>query len=1167
MPKQRSARKFFNLLEALVNPGEGLLRLAECMQRPSKSDATNWSFVRGMLPILEYMSSEWVIKSTIAHNVNALYGILHQNFKALEAAIKAFMSGAMVARAFRDVDGATMVSGSHLFRVIFVTFFEYTCRYKDALDVNLGMRELIKQLAEWFYGWEDSFESMTPFNDSFKNLDPRGRRFVLSDLRKKVESLLNIVDRARAVVVHQSLVNIQSERLQDIAAYRHEAVLARLHREYQGPGDQCQAGPRHDNDKVNIQGIRIAPTQEELLCTLQPYLPANVAKAPHQYPTEGIQRLLDVQFRLLREELVAPIRTAIQLIVNDLAEPKLAKTQLGGILKNRGGRYRGQLADYGQDSVIFSIFTGINFGPFTVDKRGGSISISMDPPPGDARHNNSKQRAAYWEAASKKRLMQGGLITLLLKDGAKPLEIFIGTISSNATDLKESTKDNGNRITIRVSFFDAEIELRIARQIQEGKKPNKGQTRLLLEAPVLYEGIRPFLSALQGEPETLPFADYLRHHTDSQYLSRLPSTPPRYAQRPGFMFELKSLLRGASNTGSLRLDVNDPHSVTRTRQELVRSSFLDKSQVEAVLDALTREISLIQGPPGTGKSYTGVEIIKLLMRNGVTPIVLMAFTNHALDHMMLSVLENVTKNIARLGSRSADERISQFSLDKLTRDSTEHKGTIGSKWKAMKEAEDEMNELMNSMVKKHVPRQEMNITIIQEFSDHYDNIFTPPRWIGALYTEHTSSDAGWGVSDNKKKGNPNKLEFWRDGRDLSWLSPPDPKKTATGLKTANRYAVDVQSEGQDHQLQVQKHRAHLLSFLQKHGHSSIPSISTTNRPLEVLEKDDRVWSMSLLERKKLFQRWKVAALERIGDSRLNDFVRLRRNHAEARQQYQDIQDQVQVNLLKNVHVIGCTTTGAAKLVSLFASIQPRVMIVEEAGQVLEAHVLAALVPSISQVIMIGDPLQLRPNLVNYKLSTDNHDTGKIYQFDRSLMERLSQSGLHMSRLDVQRRMRPDISSLIRNTLYPGLVDNPCVLNYPDVRGMSNNMFFLSHSHEECGGGEDSVSKYNEYEVDMIYAFVKHLLRFKGEITTVVDERDIDQLAEHGVETDIATVEQIELSKRVLIRTLDNFQGEEGDIIILSLARNSGTAFVKDITNLEYGEKVRSSVGFLKVRVL
>ena len=44
---------------------------------------------------------------------------------------------------------------------------------------------------------------------------------------------------------------------------------------------------------------------------------------------------------------------------------------------------------------------------------------------------------------------------------------------------------------------------------------------------------------------------------------------------------------------------------------------------------------------------------------------------------------------------------------------------------------------------------------------------------------------------------------------------------------------------------------------------------------------------------------------------------------------------------------------------------------------------------------------------------DNPNGGQIYRFDQSLMERLSSSGLSMSQLDVQRRMRPDISTLIR----------------------------------------------------------------------------------------------------------------------------------------------------------
>jgi len=44
---------------------------------------------------------------------------------------------------------------------------------------------------------------------------------------------------------------------------------------------------------------------------------------------------------------------------------------------------------------------------------------------------------------------------------------------------------------------------------------------------------------------------------------------------------------------------------------------------------------------------------------------------------------------------------------------------------------------------------------------------------------------------------------------------------------------------------------------------------------------------------------------------------------------------------------------------------------------------------------------------------DSRKGRELYKFDMSLMERLSLSGLAMSRIDVQRRMRPTISSLIR----------------------------------------------------------------------------------------------------------------------------------------------------------
>ncbi|KAG8696225.1 hypothetical protein FRC11_000893, partial [Ceratobasidium sp. 423] len=205
------------------------------------------------------------------------------------------------------------------------------------------------------------------------------------------------------------------------------------------------------------------------------------------------------------------------------------------------------------------------------------------------------------------------------------------------------------------------------------------------------------------------------------------------------------------------------------------------------------------------------------------------------------------------------------------------------------------------------------------------------------------------------------------------------------------------------------------------------------------------------------------------------------------------------------------------------------------------------------------------------------------------MERLSESGFPMSQIDVQRRMRPEVSTLIRKSLYPNLKDNDLVTQYPNVRGMYKDVFFISHTNKEAGGGEDSVSKHNAHEVEMIYQLVLHLLRqgcynkegnivvlaaYLGQIpkirqklrdvvTTIVDERDAELLERHGIEDEeTTTVQEVKVSKHVLIRTLDNFQGEEGEVIILSLVRNSGTPYDGLVSSLQYtGDK--SPIGFLR----
>ncbi|KAG2767523.1 hypothetical protein PC129_g18647 [Phytophthora cactorum] len=53
-----------------------------------------------------------------------------------------------------------------------------------------------------------------------------------------------------------------------------------------------------------------------------------------------------------------------------------------------------------------------------------------------------------------------------------------------------------------------------------------------------------------------------------------------------------------------------------------------------------------------------------------------------------------------------------------------------------------------------------------------------------------------------------------------------------------------------------------------------------------------------------------------------------------------------------------TTTGVAKYQQKIASVAPPVVICEEAGEVLEAQLMACLTPACQQLVLIGDHKQL-----------------------------------------------------------------------------------------------------------------------------------------------------------------------------------------------------------------
>lgn len=66
---------------------------------------------------------------------------------------------------------------------------------------------------------------------------------------------------------------------------------------------------------------------------------------------------------------------------------------------------------------------------------------------------------------------------------------------------------------------------------------------------------------------------------------------------------------------------------------------------------------------------------------------------------------------------------------------------------------------------------------------------------------------------------------------------------------------------------------------------------------------------------------------------------------------------------------------------------------------------------------VGDHEQLRPKAEEYGLTVAS---GRGYDLDLSLFERLQGQGFPVASLVLQRRMQPDISALIRATVYPHL---------------------------------------------------------------------------------------------------------------------------------------------------
>ncbi|KAH7929198.1 P-loop containing nucleoside triphosphate hydrolase protein [Leucogyrophana mollusca] len=526
-----------------------------------------------------------------------------------------------------------------------------------------------------------------------------------------------------------------------------------------------------------------------------------------------------------------------------------------------------------------------------------------------------------------------------------------------------------------------------------------------------------------------------------------------------------------------------------------KSIRLDESQAASLLSALTQKVSLIQGPPGTGKSFIGALLAKILHDCTTQTILVVCYTNHALDQFLEDLINiNIpSDSMVRLGAKAKAE-VDHLSLFNQKRS---NHALSRADWRIIDRLRDDSEDLCERLM-----------TTFDQFN--------APKIQAADILRH--------------------LEF----NDSTYFEAFRVPKSDDGMTKVNRRRRKIDS----HYLYSQWSNGWNAGVFGCH-----PQI----------QQVPEIWGMPKPQRLKLIEKWSTDIRKEL----VAEMCAMGKNYNDRQVHLARKFNENVTATLKTKRIIACTTTGAAKYSEDIRAAAPDVLLVEEAGEILESHVLTALGEDTKQLILIGDHKQLRPKVNHYLLTVEK---GEGYNLNMSLFERLVLKGFPHRTLTIQHRMRPEISTLIRRLTYPDLIDAPGTKVRDNIRGVCDNIMFINHDYPEDDmlqaadrGDTGASSKQNTYEAQMVLKMVRYLAQqgygtdkiviltpylgqlyklreaLKTDNDPVLNDLDSFDLVRAGLlSTAAATVSK----RRIRLATIDNYQGEESDIIIASLTRSN-----------------------------
>ncbi|KAF9610312.1 hypothetical protein IFM89_021982 [Coptis chinensis] len=227
------------------------------------------------------------------------------------------------------------------------------------------------------------------------------------------------------------------------------------------------------------------------------------------------------------------------------------------------------------------------------------------------------------------------------------------------------------------------------------------------------------------------------------------------------------------------------------------------------------------------------------------------------------------------------------------------------------------------------------------------------------------------------------------------------------------------------------------------------------------------------------------------------------------------------------------------------------VVVDEAAQASEVAILPPLALGAARCVLVGDPQQLPATVISKAAGT--------LLYSRSLFERFQQAGCPTMLLSVQYRMHPHIRDFPSRYFYQGrLTDSESVANLPDEMYYEDTLlrpyvfYDITHGRESHRGG--SVSYQNIHEAHFCLRIYEHLqktLKSVGASKVSVGIITPYKLQLKCLRSEFAEVLRSEEGKDLYINTVDAFQGQERDVIIMSCVRASshGVGFVADIRRM------------------